>query len=196
MSEEERQHKPPAEPGSFRYEIWNPIVQLLNGSGENSTSPVTRHTEESSRTAYAESNSRILTSSNPSDTEKDNIERHDAVEGASDEHGRRSELPGFEQGTQMAYIQDAMALIQDAVVHIQEGLAHIQNIVESKDGKTPSDVEKAVRVDTNDSLAAVRTVSRVPGNSTYYEKDGLRTMGDGVDHIHEEPVRRASSANA
>ena len=28
----------------------------------------------------------------------------------------------------------------------------------------------------------IRTISRVPGNSNYYEKGGLRTEGDGVDH--------------
>ena len=34
----------------------------------------------------------------------------------------------------------------------------------------------------------IRTISRVPGNSNYYEKGGLRTEGDGVDHSHYEPV--------
>lgn len=35
----------------------------------------------------------------------------------------------------------------------------------------------------------IRTVSRVPGNPNYYEKDGLRTYGDGEDHDHEPKVR-------
>ncbi len=34
----------------------------------------------------------------------------------------------------------------------------------------------------------IRTVSRVPGNPNYYEKDGLRTYGDDEDHDHEPPV--------
>ena len=34
----------------------------------------------------------------------------------------------------------------------------------------------------------IRTVSRVPGNPHYYEKDGLRTYGDDEDHDHEPPV--------
>jgi hypothetical protein len=34
----------------------------------------------------------------------------------------------------------------------------------------------------------VRTVSRVPGNPNYYEKDGLRTYGDAEDHDHEPPL--------
>jgi hypothetical protein len=38
-------------------------------------------------------------------------------------------------------------------------------------------------------LETIRTVSRVPGNTHYYEKDGLRTYGDGEDHDHEPPVR-------
>jgi hypothetical protein len=40
-----------------------------------------------------------------------------------------------------------------------------------------------------DHLEVVRTVSQVPGNSHYYEKDGLRTYGDDEDHDHEPPVR-------
>jgi hypothetical protein len=38
-------------------------------------------------------------------------------------------------------------------------------------------------------LEVIRTVSRVPGNPNYYEKDGLRTYGDDEDHDHEPPVR-------
>jgi hypothetical protein len=37
-------------------------------------------------------------------------------------------------------------------------------------------------------LEVVRTISRVPGNPNYYEKDGLRTYGDGVDHSHYNTV--------
>lgn len=37
-------------------------------------------------------------------------------------------------------------------------------------------------------LETIRTVSRVPGNTHYYEKDGLRTYGDGEDHDHEPPM--------
>ena len=40
-------------------------------------------------------------------------------------------------------------------------------------------------IDSNHHIEAVRTVSRVPGNDHYYEKDGLRTYGDGEDHDHE-----------
>ena len=63
---------------------------------------------------------------------------------------------------------------------------------EKVDSRTPSEIEQAVRVDTNDSLSAVRTISKVPGNNTYYEKGGLRTYGDGMDHVHEEPVSPAT----
>jgi len=40
-------------------------------------------------------------------------------------------------------------------------------------------------------LEVIRTVSRVPGNTHYYEKDGLRTYGDNEDHDHEPPVSYA-----
>lgn len=38
-------------------------------------------------------------------------------------------------------------------------------------------------------LENIRTISRVPGNSHYYEKNGLRTYGDDEDHDHEPPVK-------
>lgn len=41
---------------------------------------------------------------------------------------------------------------------------------------------------TNEHLNVIRTISRVPGNDNYYEKDGLRTYGDGEDHDHEPSV--------
>lgn len=34
----------------------------------------------------------------------------------------------------------------------------------------------------------IRTISRVPGNDHYHEKNGLRTYGDDEDHNHEPPV--------
>lgn len=40
----------------------------------------------------------------------------------------------------------------------------------------------------NEQVETVRTISRVPGNSNYYEKNGLRTYGDEMDHDHEQPV--------
>ncbi|KAA8569416.1 hypothetical protein EYC84_001054 [Monilinia fructicola] len=42
--------------------------------------------------------------------------------------------------------------------------------------------------DTADHLEVIRTVSRVPGNTRYYEKDGLRTYGGDEDHDHEPPM--------
>ena len=46
-------------------------------------------------------------------------------------------------------------------------------------------------VNSGDHVEVVRTVSRVPGNPNYYEKDGLRTYGDDEDHDHEPSVRIA-----
>lgn len=34
----------------------------------------------------------------------------------------------------------------------------------------------------------ITTHDRVPGHENYYEKDGLRTYGDGEDHDHEPPM--------
>lgn len=42
---------------------------------------------------------------------------------------------------------------------------------------------------TNNGVEPIRTISKVPGNPNYYEKNGLRTYGDGEDHDHEPPVR-------
>ncbi|KAH7336262.1 fungal trichothecene efflux pump [Rhexocercosporidium sp. MPI-PUGE-AT-0058] len=56
------------------------------------------------------------------------------------------------------------------------------NITPSPVGSTNKDVG------TDHHIEAIRTVSRVPGNDHYYEKDGLRTYGDGEDHDHEPPM--------
>ena len=37
-------------------------------------------------------------------------------------------------------------------------------------------------------VETIHTNERVPGNTHYYEKDGLRTYGDDEDHDHEPPV--------
>jgi hypothetical protein len=39
-----------------------------------------------------------------------------------------------------------------------------------------------------ETLETIHTNERVPGHDNYYEKDGLRTYGDGQDHDHEPPV--------
>ncbi|KAK0912616.1 hypothetical protein LTR02_002767 [Friedmanniomyces endolithicus] len=62
----------------------------------------------------------------------------------------------------------------------------------SSPGSTRSpDVEKAAL----DHVEQVHTNERVPGHTNYYEKDGLRTYGDGEDHDHEPPMsfKRAMS---
>lgn len=40
----------------------------------------------------------------------------------------------------------------------------------------------------NKTLQAIHTNERVPGQSNYFEKDGLRTYGDDEDHEHEPRV--------
>jgi len=56
-----------------------------------------------------------------------------------------------------------------------------QNV--NMDEKT--DVNKADRFDDAHRIA---TKEQVPGHENYYERDGLRTYGDGEDHDHEPPV--------
>ena len=41
---------------------------------------------------------------------------------------------------------------------------------------------------TGAHVEPIHTNEKVPGNPGYYEKDGLRTYGDDVDHDHEPPV--------
>jgi hypothetical protein len=45
---------------------------------------------------------------------------------------------------------------------------------------------------TGRPLDIVHADERGPGHPTYYEKDGLRTYGDGEDHDHEPPVTHSS----
>lgn len=57
------------------------------------------------------------------------------------------------------------------------------------DAVNPSQLESGLRrVDSQDTANEIRPVSYVPGNQHYYEKGGLRTYGDGQDHLTEEPV--------
>ena len=42
--------------------------------------------------------------------------------------------------------------------------------------------------ETKAHIETVHTKERVPGQSHYYEKDGLRTYGDDEDHDHEPKV--------
>lgn len=53
------------------------------------------------------------------------------------------------------------------------------------DPSIPNSLDKETGAD---HIEAVRTISRVPGNDHYYEKDGLRTYGDDEDHDHEPPM--------
>jgi hypothetical protein len=57
----------------------------------------------------------------------------------------------------------------------------------SENSGSPS-AEKVDETGRNEHLEVIRTVSKVPGNTHYYEKDGLRTYGDDEDHDHEPPV--------
>ena len=49
----------------------------------------------------------------------------------------------------------------------------------SKDGETAAYVEQ------------VHTNERVPGHANYYEKNGLRTYGDDMDHDHEPKMSKS-----
>lgn len=57
---------------------------------------------------------------------------------------------------------------------------------------TPPEHLEVARTNTSSpeeskNIELIRTISRVPGNLKYYEKNGLRTEGDGMDHTHYNP---------
>jgi hypothetical protein len=58
----------------------------------------------------------------------------------------------------------------------------------SNSDNSPDSLDKEIEPTNGQHLEVIRTVSRVPGNDHYYEKDGLRTYGDDEDHDHEPPV--------
>jgi hypothetical protein len=61
---------------------------------------------------------------------------------------------------------------------IDEG-AHADSVDNSEHSPTKATMEHVEQIHTNE---------RVPGHTNYYEKGGLRTQGDGVDHDHEPPM--------
>jgi len=61
---------------------------------------------------------------------------------------------------------------------------HNHEMTESPTGS----VDKEVGATDGQHIEVIRTISRVPGNDHYYEKNGLRTYGDGEDHDHEPPM--------
>jgi hypothetical protein len=71
-----------------------------------------------------------------------------------------------------------------------------QSAAAHSDGSVEGSLEKETApANTNaQHLENIRTVSRVPGNPNYYEKDGLRTYGDDEDHDHEPPVCSAAKS--
>ncbi|CZR51778.1 probable trichothecene efflux pump [Phialocephala subalpina] len=64
------------------------------------------------------------------------------------------------------------------------------NTAAESDSSVPTSLEKETNAGNTQvqHLDTIRTVSRVPGNSHYYEKNGLRTYGDDEDHDHEPPM--------
>jgi hypothetical protein len=66
-----------------------------------------------------------------------------------------------------------------------------QNPIANSDHSSNS-LDKEIEPISGQHLEVIRTVSKVPGNDHYYEKDGLRTYGDDEDHDHEPPVSQRS----
>jgi hypothetical protein len=64
---------------------------------------------------------------------------------------------------------------------------HPPEDVQATSSTPPSSLGKEAEAE-NQHIETIRTISRVPGNTHYYEKDGLRTYGDGEDHDHEPPM--------
>lgn len=82
------------------------------------------------------------------------------------------------------------------VAEYQNLLDDIMDTGEHKAGETPASnnsgtpsLEKEHTAPGDSQVEVVRTISRVPGNPNYHEKDGLRTYGDDEDHDHEPSVR-------
>jgi len=69
------------------------------------------------------------------------------------------------------------------IVDQKEAVAHDTS---SHSSDTGVDAEKGVK---GEHVEQIHTNERIPGHPEYYEKNGLRTYGDGVDHDHEPPVR-------
>ncbi|KAH8684839.1 MFS multidrug transporter-like protein [Tricladium varicosporioides] len=65
---------------------------------------------------------------------------------------------------------------------------HVAGSRGSRSFTPPSVGKETSRVTHLENLEVIRTISQVPGNSHYYEKDGLRTYGDDEDHDHEPPM--------
>lgn len=59
-------------------------------------------------------------------------------------------------------------------------------VAQANDASSQSSNEKGVEAQ---QVEQIHTNERVPGHPEYYEKDGIRTYGDGADHDHEPPVR-------
>lgn len=53
---------------------------------------------------------------------------------------------------------------------------------------TPTSTPPSEKHPTAEHAERIATHDRVPGHENYYEKDGLRTYGDGEDHDHEPPM--------
>ncbi len=57
----------------------------------------------------------------------------------------------------------------------------------SEGSATPPGVDHE-KPHNSEHVEHITTRERVPGHENYYEKNGLRTYGDGEDHDHEPPV--------
>ena len=63
-----------------------------------------------------------------------------------------------------------------------QGLATDENILIDDSNHSPTAKATETRIEH------IHTNERVPGHTNYYEKDGLRTYGDGEDHDVEPPM--------
>lgn len=60
--------------------------------------------------------------------------------------------------------------------------------VHASEPSTTSSLNKDNVSPETEPVEVVRTISKVPGNPNYHEKDGLRTYGDEEDHEREPPM--------
>lgn len=72
---------------------------------------------------------------------------------------------------------------------VSSNAADSTSISHSSADNRSADMEEKAAGEHVEHLETIHTNERVPGHPGYYEKDGLRTYGDGQDHDHEPPVR-------
>jgi hypothetical protein len=79
----------------------------------------------------------------------------------------------------LAHSRGNLSVIIMAADHSHAATGSSHSSLEKETGAVPP---------SSQQIETIRTISKVPGNPNYHEKNGLRTYGDDEDHDHEPPV--------